>query len=158
MSETALNQSTPVRGSFPQARRKRRPRGGPKCIEYHQHSVDALTRLLPHLVAICCGEIPDAGWGKVTPEMLFGRSRSQRAMRKRRWIWWMLRHHPAAGCSLPVIAEAFCRDHATIRYTLGRLHWRLAAGLENRQRDILQTIADELAARGFPAFNVRDAL
>ena len=143
---------TPVRESFPHTETESVHGFIRQSRELRLKQVARRDFILPYVVRFVCAQID------ISERALFSRSQVRSISRPRQLIYWILRHHPSASLSYPVIGEAFDRDHTTIMHGVQLLHERLCDGYDAHNAAFLQKICDHLARKGFTPFSVAEAI
>lgn len=104
--------------------------------------------VLPDFVSMACEEM-DIG-----RDELFSPYRLQRIARPRQVLWWLLKNHPDASFSHPMIAEAFNRDHTTVVHGVQQARALMSRPRYERLRIAAQRICNRLSWHGYSDFKV----
>ena len=138
-----------VRENFPQTgdaygRRFNRVRHEEKLQE-----VASCKRVYQHIVQAACEEF------SLTREAFHSRRQDRAVTTPRKIVAWLLRNHPSAQFSFPIIAEVMGRDHSTILYACREI--RDAIKLKRRELPRIQRICNRAALLGLKPFEIERA-
>ena len=151
-------QLTPVRPDFPHTGIAKTKHQFRQSVEYKQHIERRLARILPHVDELLCAQVFRTTGGSIAISRLHSRQQEWGLCRLRARGWWVLRNHPDADFSYPVIGRAYDRDHTTIMHGVERISWLILDERGDDELKNLQWLCDQLARRGFTPIKAEDFL
>lgn len=153
-----MSDSTSVRGHFSHTpRAKRWGPLHPFAVE-KQREMARAAAFAPYLDELACGELSGRTRRAVRVSDLRTRARPVWLNRLRQRCWIILRWHPDADFSWPIIAGLYARDHTTVMACARDYLHQLEDGRHTDDLTGMQTICDGLARKGYRPWRVRDLI
>lgn len=149
-------QLTPVRPDFPHTGIANSVRPKHQSVEWKRYIDRRLARMLPHVDELLCAHFFLKTGESISLSRLGGRQQAWGLCRLRALGWWILRNHPDAELSYPVIGRAYDRDHTTIMHGVERIRWLILDGRGEAELRAIQWLCDQLARRGFTPIKAED--
>lgn len=151
-----MNENSVVCADFPHTESVPLELRQPPGVVLHQLSVVKINDWAQHIEFLACAKLFASRKENIQYREIFGPDRSQKFMRPRRWIWWVLRNHPDLRISWPVIGDRYNRHHSTILNAVRTFHLQMLAGYLGDEMAAVQWILDALESDGFTPATVSE--
>ena len=138
--------------SFPQTADKPASDANHLTREEKRQEVARAERFAQYLVECVCVQM------NITAVAFHSGRRDRKISRPRQIACWLLRNHPSAKFSYPVIGIVLKRDHTSIMYGVNAVHFRIVNGAgSGEDQKLAQRLCNMMALHGFKPFDVRTA-
>lgn len=144
-----MTDSIPCVGdNFPQTRSKALVSASRRHGEIKQQEAARLAVFAQYVVPATCEEFG------LNSTALLSKRQDRLVSRPRKYLWWLLRAHPDAMFSFPVIGDYFRRDHTTVVHGVQAADHEIRSGY-HRAAFHLQRVCNRLSFHGYRDWVVR---